>query len=203
MSADRKRLIRIIHVARRELAMDDDTYRGILRQIGNVSSAADLDASKLRAVLDHMKKCGFKVRPNRGTGGRALASFPVDKKIRALWLFAHELGIVRDPSERALAAYVKRLAGVDALQWTNGNQVLTLIESLKKWIMRYLPSKVVTLSESVKQLPLEANEYAHIQALLIDAFSRAAYDPMQRAWAAMQELNLKYKEVRRGDVEEI
>ncbi|MFT0531637.1 regulatory protein GemA [Castellaniella hirudinis] len=173
--------------------MDDDTYRAILRRIGNVPSAADMDTSKLQAVLDHMKKCGFKVRPSGKKGSRALASSPVDKKVRAMWLFAHELGIVRDPSERALAAYVKRLAGVDALQWTNGDQALTLIESLKKWIMRYLPNKVMAASESVKLLPLQAHEYTHLQALLIDAFRRGTYDPMQGAWVEIQRLARQYQ----------
>ncbi|WP_103035202.1 gp16 family protein [Castellaniella caeni] len=193
MSTDRQRLLRLIHVARRELVMDEDTYRGILQRVGNAASAADLDESKLQKVLDHMKACGFKVRPNNRRVSRPLASTPSDKKIRALWLFAHELGIVRDPSERALAAYVKRLAGVDALQWTDGDQVLAIIESLKAWIMRHLPNKTMTLSRAVKTMPLDAREYLNLQALLIDAFGRGTYDPMLDAWQCLQELDQKYK----------
>jgi len=65
----------------------------------------------LQRVLEHMKACGFKVRPNRKQS-RPLAEDPESKKIRAMWRFLHEISIVRDPSERALAAYVAR----DALQ---------------------------------------------------------------------------------------
>lgn len=198
MAADRQRLIRVIHVARRELAMDDDTYRGILVQIGNASSAKDLSDSNLQKVLDHLKACGFKVRPNKKRVSRPLASFPVDKKIRALWLFAHDLGIVRDPSERALAAYVKRLAGVDALQWTDGDQVLTLIESLKKWIMRYLPGRVSTLAPKVLALPMPDHVRDDLQARLVIAQGRRAYDPMRSVWDHMQELTREYREEHNG-----
>ena len=31
---NRQRLIRLIHVAKRDLSMDDDTYRAILQRIG-------------------------------------------------------------------------------------------------------------------------------------------------------------------------
>lgn len=71
--------------------------------------------------------------------------------MRALWLFLHELGAVRDPSEAALSAYVKRIASVDDVQWMRGGRrVETVIESLKKWAMRYLPAAVATLKEEVR-----------------------------------------------------
>lgn len=192
MAADRQRLIRIIHVARRELAMDDDTYRAILQRIGNASSSADLDASKLQLVLDHLKACGFKVRPNKKRVSRPLASSPSDKKIRAMWLFAHQLGIVRDPSERALAAYVKRLSGVDALQWTDDDQVLKLIESLKKWIMRYLPGQVNTLAPKVLALPMPDHVRDDLRERLMIAVERQTYDPVQSVWDHMQKLIQEY-----------
>ena len=69
--------------------------------------------------------------------------------MRALWLFLHQLGAVKNPSEAALAAYVKRIAKVDALQWADGHQTEALIETLKKWAMRYLPSQVQEMAQSL------------------------------------------------------
>ena len=192
MAAGRDRLIRVIHVARRELAMDDDTYRGILQRVGNARSAKDLSVSNLQRVLEHMKACGFKVRPNRKQS-RPLADDPESKKIRAMWLFMHELGIVRDPSERALAAYVKRIAHVDALQWTNGDQTLAVIESLKAWVMRILPGKIRSGTAAITSLPATADELMHLQVLLNDAFNRGTYDPMLAAWDALQRVQRKYQ----------
>ena len=45
--ADRQRLIRLIHVAKRDLSMDDDTYRAILLRIGKKASSADLTIPEL------------------------------------------------------------------------------------------------------------------------------------------------------------
>ena len=92
---------------------------------------------ELNRVLEHMKRKGFKVRPAASAApSRALAQFPQALKIRALWRFLHQLGAVRNPSEAALAAYVKRLTVVDALQWITGEQAARIIETLKKWAER-------------------------------------------------------------------
>ena len=152
---NRQRLIRLIHVAKRDLSMDDDTYRAILQRIGKKASSADLTIPELEKVLEHLKRSGFKVRskakPAQAKPSRPLAQDGESKKIRALWLFLHELGAVKNPSEEALAAYVKRIAGVDALQWISGEQAERLIETMKKWAMRFLPAAVAALKQEVRE----------------------------------------------------
>lgn len=184
--ADRQRLIRLIHVAKRDLSMDDDTYRTILQRIGKKASAADLTVPELEKVLEHLKRSGFKVRskgkPAQAKLSRPLAQDGESKKIRALWLFLHELGAVKNPSEEALAAYVKRIAGVDALQWINGKQAERLIETMKKWAMRFLPEAVKQLVPQVSALPLSDLERAQLNGALGTAFQRATFDPMHAAW---------------------
>jgi len=137
----RQRLIRLIHVAKRDLAMDDDTYRALLVTCTGHDSSSHLSDAELNTVLAHMKRRGFTVRhaaskskpkPTRKPS-RALAQSPQDKKIRALWLSLHKHGVVRDPSEAALAAYVKRITHVDALQWLDIQQASQIIETLKQW----------------------------------------------------------------------
>jgi len=135
----RQRLIRLIHVAKRDLAMDDDTYRALLVTSTGHDSSSRLSSTELNQVLAHMKRRGFKVRhathkpkPARKPS-RALAQSPQDKKIRALWLSLHKHGIVHDASEAALAAYVKRISGIDALQWLDIDQASRVIETLKQW----------------------------------------------------------------------
>ncbi len=54
-----------IHIAQAQLGMDDDTYRNVLWTVARVRSSKDLDWSGRKRVLDHMKTCGFKVRPKR------------------------------------------------------------------------------------------------------------------------------------------
>jgi len=141
----RQGLIRLVHVAKRDLALDDDTYRAMLMSVTGEVSSADLTVPQLERVLAHMKKSGFTVRHKSpkdrprdsahppGGLSRSIAQDAQSKKIRALWLSLHDMGAVRDCSEAALGAYVKRIAHCDALQWLDSDQASRVIETLKKW----------------------------------------------------------------------
>ena len=145
----RNRLIKLIQVARRDLGLDEPNYRGILFAQGGNDSLAAMSIDGMQKVLDYLKGQGFKVRSTKTD--RKQATGLDASKVRALWLFLHELGAVRDPSEAALTAYVKRMVKVDDVQWMrSGRRVETVIESLKKWAMRYLPAAVATLKEEVR-----------------------------------------------------
>lgn len=133
----RKRELAHIHIAKQQLGMDDDTYRQMLWTVARVNSAGDLDWKGRKDVLDHLKSKGFKVKPSKNAKTtRPLASDEQSKKIRALWLDLHTAGAVRDPSEKALATYVKRMSKVGALQWLSSAQASAVIESLKSWLDR-------------------------------------------------------------------
>lgn len=198
------RLIQLIHVAKSQLQLDDATYRAILQRVGNQSSCADLPVPKLKQVLDAMKRGGFVVRSkNRPTGrgkvsaatkpalSRALAGDPESKKIRALWLFLVQMGVVKNSDEAALAAYAKRITKVEALQWLRREQAQVLIESLKKWAMRFLPGQVRAMAEQLSVAvragnSLPAEQTRRLNTLLSEAFARHTFDPMQEAWAALR-----------------
>ena len=194
----RQRLIRLIHVGKRELGLDDETYRALLMGSVQKDSTSAMSVPELERVLERMKRSGFKVRvksarpPAQSRPGRPLAQYPEARKVRALWLFLHQLGAVKNPSEEALAAYVKRIAKVDALQWTNGNQTEALIETLKKWAMRYLPGQVremaQTLSEAIKtgSVTLSDEELTGLRSTVGLAQTRQTFDPMQTAWDALK-----------------
>ena len=134
----RATLIKLIQVARRDLGrltgLDDLAYRDILRIVGKSESLAAMTVPNMELVLAHMKSKGFVVRPK--AGDRRQTINPDASKVRALWLFLHALDEVRDPSEKALAAYVKRIAKVDDLRWARPAALDALIETLKKWEMR-------------------------------------------------------------------
>lgn len=146
----RNGLIRLIHVARRDLNLDEHNYRAILFAQGGNESLAAMSIDGMKKVLDYLKAQGFKVRTTKTD--RKQATGKDASKVRALWLFLHELGAVRDPSEAALTAYVKRIAGVDDVQWMrSGDRVEKVIESLKMWVMRFLPTAVVALKSEVRE----------------------------------------------------
>jgi phage gp16-like protein len=137
-SPDRLRLIKLIHVARRELQMDDDTYRLMLsgmKGLGGATSSAKLSIPNLQRVLEELKTKGFKVRPN-GKEKRPPAADPSSRKIRSLWLTLRDLGALRDASEGALVRFVQGRTGAKALQWLTADQASLVIEEMKQWVAR-------------------------------------------------------------------
>ena len=163
----RNGLIRLIQVARRDLNLDETNYRAILFAQGGNESLAAMSIDGMKKVLDYLKAQGFKVRKTRTD--RKQATGKDASKVRALWLFLHELGAVHDPSEAALTSYVKRIAKVDDVQWMRGERVEVLIETLKKWCMRFLPQAVLALKTEV----IERNNNGLLSPVELDCAARA------------------------------
>lgn len=146
IESERLRLIKLIHVGRRELSMDDESYRLMLANIPELegaTSSKDLSVPKLKIVLELLKKKGFKVAPKAGKSASSprkttgkLADDPQSKLIRHLWLELHNVGAVRDPSEVALNRFVLNRVQVEALQWLSTAQASQVIEHLKQWLKR-------------------------------------------------------------------
>lgn len=139
--------IKKIHCLKGALTLDDDTYRLMLSAFGTKSSKdraftyakademiRDLEAKAVVAGVWEKRKPAKKAV---GAGSsRPLADDPQSKKIRALWIELHQAGRVQNPSEAALAAYVKRMTNVNDLRWITVRQASTIIEALKKWLER-------------------------------------------------------------------
>jgi len=128
-----------IHIAKKELRLDDAAYRAVIgRLFPGKSSSAQLSDRQLDELLEHFKAEGFKPAKSRPvrSGRRPMADGEQARKLRALWLSLYHLGEVRNPTEDALAAYVKRTTRVAALQWLDVDSASKAIEGLKKMAER-------------------------------------------------------------------
>lgn len=138
--------IAAIHVLKGKLQLSDEDYRALLKHLTGHTSSKACTPAQQRRVRNHLQKLAEArgvARPWVPPGGGRPVTDRSDEagKVRALWLFLHELGQVRDPSESALLAYTRRNLHVDALEWT-GREYWRLIEGLKDWAMRVLPTIV-------------------------------------------------------------
>lgn len=129
-----------IHIARKELRLDDGTYRAILERLTGRTSSAECTDAQLDRVLDEFKAKGWTptvvagsalASPTAGDRRPRRADHPAAGKARALWISLHRLAVIRDPSEAGLEAFARRQLKVDRLQWADQGQVYKLIEALK------------------------------------------------------------------------
>jgi phage gp16-like protein len=87
-----------IHLQAKELGLDTDTYRDVLRLVAGVDSAADLDASGRRRVIEHFNAKLGVASAHRTEAPHNLAGKPLLAKIEALladgdkpWSYAEAL----------------------------------------------------------------------------------------------------------------
>ncbi len=119
-----------IHIAKKQLGMDDGTYRAMLWGVARVNSAADLDHAGRAKVLAHLKACGFKsLPPATPTPGRPgnmdhPTRGPMLGKVEALLLDAGR------PWAYA-QAMAKRMFQVDALDFCHEGQLHSLVAALE------------------------------------------------------------------------
>lgn len=195
-AAQRAKLIKTVQTGRTILKLDEDTYRALLAvKSGGKRSAKDLTVYELEAVIKHMRAAGFKaLKPAsaRPRERRALDTHPESSKARALWLWLHEIGVVNDPSERALASFGRRISGVDALQWTHRPD--KLIEGIKAWAARQLPPKLAERVASLQacgKLPADVTAGA-LPVLVCPTLNPAGFEALRRTWSYLDK-------VERGD----
>lgn len=127
----RKSELAKIHIAKADLRLTQGDYESLLWTVCRVRTAADLDWTGRKKLLDHFQKLGWKPKRHR-----KLAQGATARKIRSLWLQLRDIGVLENPDEAALLAYVKRMTDVDRLEWLNDAQERRVIESLKQWLTR-------------------------------------------------------------------
>lgn len=139
--------IKLIHIGRTELGLDDATYRSMLANIsGGKTSSKALTPAERQAVLQHMKARGFTIKPKAGNGAAAdtWQHDPQMRKLRAMWYLLADAGHVDRPADAdacnaAVQAWaVRQLSGqtFTHLRFATGDQMNDLVEAMKQWCGR-------------------------------------------------------------------
>lgn len=129
-TAKRKQLMAQIHIAKKDLGLDDESYRAILWRVSQKESCADMTVTQLVDVVKEMKRLGFKVqstarsKANHGKKPNAVQSKQaLMNKIEAIladmnlsWAYAH--------------AMARKMFGVDQVHWLDDNHLYKLTQAL-------------------------------------------------------------------------
>lgn len=135
-AAHRRAMLAKVHLAKKQIGIDEDDYRQILLEETGRTSAGDCTEAELERVLRRFEALGFKPLPKPGGANRP-AQHPVARKARALWISLHHLGAIDSPSEKALEAFARRQLKCERLVWADQRQGYRLIEALKAMAQRH------------------------------------------------------------------
>ncbi len=139
-----------LHIAKKELALDDDSYRALLVRHGapeDDPSAKHMRLQQIDNALQELKQKGWKPKPRKVASRQS----PVSRhnhqktridKIRAIWISMHRDGLIQDGSETALMNWIRKQTKakdgqIDALEWLEQTGMTnTVLEQLKAWDRR-------------------------------------------------------------------
>lgn len=128
----------IINIAKGQLGLDEDAYRGLLVRVTGKDSLRQMTEQQRIDVVEELKRKGFRIRPSKGAPALPKAFQPHSRLIHALWKSCHRLGVVDNPSRDALRAFCKRFVahGQDGVvvdpDMLSRDQATPIIEALKK-----------------------------------------------------------------------
>ncbi|MHA7882775.1 gp16 family protein [Nitratireductor rhodophyticola] len=125
-----------IHVAKKQLGLDDDTYRAVLVRITGKNSAGTMNELEREKVLAELRRQGFRNVSRMSSASKPLEG-PYSRKLQALWIAAWNLGLVRDRRDSAMLVFVRRQTGIDHTRFLrNPSDARAVIEALKAWLAR-------------------------------------------------------------------
>lgn len=121
--------IAAIHVAKKELGLEEDDYRSLLHLIVGKTSLRTMTPAELGRVLDAMVA--------RGAGKKQTLAGPYGGKLQALWLSGWALGLIRNDDVAALLAFVEGQTGISHTRFLrDAKDARKAVEAVKKWLER-------------------------------------------------------------------
>lgn len=120
-----------IHIARKQLGMEEDAYRDLLWTVGRVRSSADLDHAGRARLLDHFRACGWRPRPpkEKKPGSWDWVNNAAEDRKAMLRKIAMILREADRPKEYA-DGIAKRMHGVDLVEFCRPGQLHDIVAAL-------------------------------------------------------------------------
>jgi len=123
----RQRDLARIHLFKKQLGLDDETYREMLLNLTGKSSAGEMNRYERWKILQEMSRLGARAFQANGHPGRPQA--PAPEKARLLSKIEAQL-TEADRSWAYVNAMAKRMFGVDLVQWCEPEQLVKIVAAL-------------------------------------------------------------------------
>jgi phage gp16-like protein len=134
-------LLSKIHIAKKDLGLDEATYRAAISMIsrGKTDSSAELNARERRDLVEHFKSLGWQPKPARKAGKAKPRNMQRASKqpSRAAQLKKIEaLLTIGGKSWNYADALAKRICKVDHIAWVESSELYKIITALRKQAQR-------------------------------------------------------------------
>jgi hypothetical protein len=141
----RKARLAQVHIARKEMGLDEDAYRALVQRVTGRESAGQCTDAQLAAVLVDMKRLGWKPAPPSTASKKSWV-----RKIWAIWASMEVL--LTDSSRQALQGFVERQTkttrnplGISDPDFLNVAEAKKVIHGLMGWRTRLLKDRAAAL----------------------------------------------------------
>jgi hypothetical protein len=136
----------ILHIAKKEMGLDDETYRDILYRFTGKRSSTHIGYHGFAAVMKHFEACGFRgagpkrgsIRPNRP----GMATEGQIKKIYKLWWMLAGDYYEAGENRKTLRGFLKARFAVDHEMFLTFRRAGETIEAVKQILERRQPGAV-------------------------------------------------------------
>ena len=116
-----------IHIAKKDLGLDDETYRALLARVAGVRSAKDLTPRQIGAVLAEFARLGWESKPTKKQGRKAPTAAPDRVKLvgkieaflaeaKRSWAYADGMAL--------------RMFKVERVEWLDPQQLQKVVAAL-------------------------------------------------------------------------
>lgn len=129
----RRALLAQLHIAKKDMALEEESYRAFLLRVGGQCSARDLSDQQLQKVLAEFTALGWK---KEWFKKYATSHHPDVRKVFAIWRSLRN-HLTCKGSRAGLRAFVERLTGVSDPNFLDSTQARHVIETLKAMQKRY------------------------------------------------------------------
>lgn len=127
--------IRLIHVAKNQLGMDDAAYRAMLARVTGVRSAMDLGEQAFVAVMAEFERCGFVRAPVPVRQATNAHDRPAEAQWRGIETLARKVGF-RGMLDPRFIGWMTAIAKVSHPQFLDANGARSVIAALTNWSQR-------------------------------------------------------------------
>ncbi|MER2557697.1 MAG: regulatory protein GemA [Candidatus Competibacter denitrificans] len=127
IDSTRTRDLKLIHIAAKQMAWDENTYRAILERITGKASAAELNAQQRNAVIDEFVRLGWKIKSHKSH--RKPGAVPEDRQ-RLVW----KIGAYLADAGRVWAyadGIARRVCKVDSVRFCTPEQLHKIVAALE------------------------------------------------------------------------